>query len=200
MHYLSVKQNIKHWWQCMKCYLFKCINTITTCVLIHHLYLQHQTHHIESLFLSQSSNSFLVPKLMAGIKVFGNATSPSTRRVLLALHEKNLDFELVNIDLKDGEHKKEPFLSRNVSISMCCSKDKTNHFDESCPNIECFAFGWYYSLLVKSQPLKMETSNSLVRTFSCTILSSNRNQKLWLSSIGFSKTEVTRYRTEFYIG
>ncbi|CAG7859718.1 unnamed protein product, partial [Brassica rapa] len=74
---------------------------------------QHQTHHIESLFLSQSSNSFLVPKLMAGIKVFGNATSPSTRRVLLALHEKNLDFELVNIDLKDGEHKKEPFLSRN---------------------------------------------------------------------------------------
>ena len=56
---------------------------------------------------------------MAGIKVFGNAASTSTRRVLLALHEKNLDFELVNIDLKDGEHKKEPFLSRNVSISIC---------------------------------------------------------------------------------
>ncbi|XP_018455003.1 glutathione S-transferase F3 [Raphanus sativus] len=50
---------------------------------------------------------------MAGIKVFGNAASISTRRVLLALHEKNLDFELVNVELKDGEHKKEPFLSRN---------------------------------------------------------------------------------------
>ncbi|CAN8237751.1 unnamed protein product [Cochlearia groenlandica] len=50
---------------------------------------------------------------MAGIKVFGLAASIATRRVLLALHEKNLDFELVHVDLKDGEHKKEPFLSRN---------------------------------------------------------------------------------------
>ncbi|CAN6804915.1 unnamed protein product, partial [Brassica oleracea] len=43
----------------------------------------------------------------------------STRRVLLTLHEKNLDYELVNVELKDGEHKKEPFLSRNASISIC---------------------------------------------------------------------------------
>ncbi|KAF8044568.1 hypothetical protein N665_7849s0001 [Sinapis alba] len=50
---------------------------------------------------------------MAGIKVFGHAASVSTRRVLLTLHEKNLDFELVHVDLKDGEHKKEPFLSLN---------------------------------------------------------------------------------------
>ncbi|KAL0712095.1 hypothetical protein Bca4012_019073 [Brassica carinata] len=50
---------------------------------------------------------------MAGIKVFGHAASISTRRVLLTLHEKNLDFELVHVDLKDGEHKKESFLSRN---------------------------------------------------------------------------------------
>ncbi|KAG2331285.1 hypothetical protein Bca52824_002465 [Brassica carinata] len=50
---------------------------------------------------------------MAGIKVFGHAASISTRRVLLTLHEKNLDYELVHVDLKDGEHKKEPFLSRN---------------------------------------------------------------------------------------
>ncbi|KAG2244364.1 hypothetical protein Bca52824_093811 [Brassica carinata] len=49
---------------------------------------------------------------MASIKVFGHATTTSTRRVLLTLHEKNLDYELVNVELKD-EHKKEPFLSRN---------------------------------------------------------------------------------------
>ena len=55
---------------------------------------------------------------MAGIKVFGHAASTATRRVLLTLHEKNLDFELVHVELKDGEHKKEPFLSRNVSIYM----------------------------------------------------------------------------------
>ncbi|KAF3546383.1 hypothetical protein DY000_02003281 [Brassica cretica] len=50
---------------------------------------------------------------MAGIKVFGHAASTATRRALLTLHEKNLDFELVHVELKDGEHKKEPFLSRN---------------------------------------------------------------------------------------
>lgn len=50
---------------------------------------------------------------MAGIKVFGHPASIATRRVLIALHEKNLDFELVHVELKDGEHKKEPFLSRN---------------------------------------------------------------------------------------
>ncbi|CAN8311048.1 unnamed protein product [Cochlearia groenlandica] len=50
---------------------------------------------------------------MAAIKVFGHPASTATRRVLIALHEKNLDFELVHVELKDGEHKKEPFLSRN---------------------------------------------------------------------------------------
>ncbi|CAN7038702.1 unnamed protein product [Brassica oleracea var. botrytis] len=50
---------------------------------------------------------------MAGIKVFGHPAFTATRRVLIALHEKELDFKLVHINLKDGEHKKEPFLSRN---------------------------------------------------------------------------------------
>ncbi|CAA7038371.1 unnamed protein product [Microthlaspi erraticum] len=36
---------------------------------------------------------------MAGIKVFGHAASTSTRKVLLALYEKNLDFELVHVDI-----------------------------------------------------------------------------------------------------
>ncbi|KAJ4914736.1 Glutathione S-transferase F6 [Raphanus sativus] len=48
-----------------------------------------------------------------GIKVFGHPASTATRRVLIALHEKKLDFELVHVELKDGEHKREPFLSRN---------------------------------------------------------------------------------------
>ncbi|KAF3495553.1 hypothetical protein DY000_02051778 [Brassica cretica] len=50
---------------------------------------------------------------MAGIKVFGHPASTATRRVLIALQEKDLDFELVHVELKDGEHKKQPFLSRN---------------------------------------------------------------------------------------
>ncbi|XP_010474884.1 PREDICTED: glutathione S-transferase F6-like [Camelina sativa] len=50
---------------------------------------------------------------MSGIKVFGHPASTATRRVLIALHEKNLDFEFVHIELKDGEHKKEPFILRN---------------------------------------------------------------------------------------
>lgn len=70
-----------------------------------------------TLFLS-FSKEFLVIKAMAGIKVFGHPGSTSTRRVLIALHEKNLDFELVQVDMKDGEHKKEAFLARNVSISI----------------------------------------------------------------------------------
>lgn len=43
---------------------------------------------------------------MAGIKVFGHPASTATRRVLIALQEK------------DGEHKKQPFLSRNVSVLL----------------------------------------------------------------------------------
>ncbi|EOA37707.1 hypothetical protein CARUB_v10012427mg [Capsella rubella] len=50
---------------------------------------------------------------MAGIQVFGHPASTATRRVLIALHEKNLDFEFVHIELKDGEHKQEPYIFRN---------------------------------------------------------------------------------------
>ena len=55
---------------------------------------------------------------MAGIKVFGHPASTATRRVLIALQEKDVDFELVHVELKDGEHKKQPFLSRNVSVLL----------------------------------------------------------------------------------
>jgi len=51
---------------------------------------------------------------MAAIKVHGIALSTATQRVLATLHEKELEFELVPVDMKAGEHKKEPFLSLNV--------------------------------------------------------------------------------------
>ncbi|CAE5956382.1 unnamed protein product [Arabidopsis arenosa] len=50
---------------------------------------------------------------MGGIKVFGHPASTATRRVLIALYEKNVDFEFVHVELKDGEHKKEPYILRN---------------------------------------------------------------------------------------
>jgi glutathione S-transferase len=47
--------------------------------------------------------------------------STCTSRVLICLHEKDLDFELVIVDLFAGEHKQPPFLAKNVSseFSFC---------------------------------------------------------------------------------
>ncbi|KAE8009535.1 hypothetical protein FH972_005967 [Carpinus fangiana] len=50
---------------------------------------------------------------MAPIKVHGVSISSPTQRVLATLYEKELEFELVPVDMKAGEHKKEPFLSLN---------------------------------------------------------------------------------------
>ncbi|PON70650.1 S-crystallin [Parasponia andersonii] len=50
---------------------------------------------------------------MAPIKVYGSAYSTATMRVIAALNEKGLDFELVPVDMRTGEHKKEPFISLN---------------------------------------------------------------------------------------
>ncbi|KAI3773134.1 hypothetical protein L6452_04335 [Arctium lappa] len=47
------------------------------------------------------------------IKVYGSMLSTATLRVLLCLAEKDLDFELINIDLAAGEHKMPHMLSRN---------------------------------------------------------------------------------------
>lgn len=52
---------------------------------------------------------------MAAIKVHGNAFSTASGKVFATLYEKDLEFELVPVDLRTGEHKKEPFLSLNVS-------------------------------------------------------------------------------------
>ncbi|KAL9435713.1 hypothetical protein AB3S75_021892 [Citrus x aurantiifolia] len=50
---------------------------------------------------------------MAGIKVHGSVFSTATQRVLASLYEKELEYELVPVDMKAGEHKKEAFLSLN---------------------------------------------------------------------------------------
>ncbi|KAJ4838263.1 hypothetical protein Tsubulata_022898 [Turnera subulata] len=50
---------------------------------------------------------------MATIKVHGVPDSPAVARVLVCLYEKELDFELVPVDFKTAENKKEPFISLN---------------------------------------------------------------------------------------
>ncbi|CAL5208923.1 unnamed protein product [Lathyrus oleraceus] len=48
---------------------------------------------------------------MTTIKVHGSPFSTATMRVTATLYEKQLEFEFVYINLKNGEHKKEPFIS-----------------------------------------------------------------------------------------
>jgi len=50
---------------------------------------------------------------MATIKVHGSPFSTATMRVTATLYEKQIEFEFVNINLRNGEHKKEPFISLN---------------------------------------------------------------------------------------
>ncbi|XP_058082181.1 glutathione S-transferase-like isoform X1 [Magnolia sinica] len=50
---------------------------------------------------------------MAVLKVHGGVLSTATQRVLACLHEKQLEYELVRVDMAAGDHKKEPFLSLN---------------------------------------------------------------------------------------
>lgn len=46
------------------------------------------------------------------MKVLGNAISGGTRLVMMALVEKNVPFELTELDFARGEHKQPPFLAR----------------------------------------------------------------------------------------
>ncbi|XP_021763116.1 glutathione S-transferase-like [Chenopodium quinoa] len=48
-----------------------------------------------------------------GVKVYGIPHSTATLRVLAAIHEKELEYELVPVDLRSGAHKQEPFISIN---------------------------------------------------------------------------------------
>ncbi|PKI69134.1 hypothetical protein CRG98_010489 [Punica granatum] len=50
---------------------------------------------------------------MAVMKLYGSLLSTAMGRVVACLYEKGLDFEFIPVDMKSGEHKKEPFLSLN---------------------------------------------------------------------------------------
>jgi len=63
------------------------------------------------------------------LKLYGSINSTCTVRVLAILYEKNIPFELINVDMQTGEHKspayfeKQPFgavpyLVR-TSLSLC---------------------------------------------------------------------------------
>nr|AAB65163.1 glutathione S-transferase, class-phi [Solanum commersonii] len=47
------------------------------------------------------------------IKVHGPMMSPAVMRVVATLKEKDLDFELIPVNMQAGDHKKEPFISLN---------------------------------------------------------------------------------------
>ena len=49
-----------------------------------------------------------------GLKVYGLPISTCTSRVLTCLHEKEVEFELIPINLFTAEHLQPPFLSKNV--------------------------------------------------------------------------------------
>lgn len=52
------------------------------------------------------------------IKVHGPVMSPAVMRVIATLKEKELDFELLPVNMQTGDHKKEPFISLNVSLNL----------------------------------------------------------------------------------
>lgn len=55
------------------------------------------------------------------MKVYGSMISTATLRVLVCLAEKDIDFELIHVDLASGEHKKPHLLSINVRITYIIS-------------------------------------------------------------------------------
>lgn len=78
----------------------------------HHSFLHSSpSSHSKKKIRSKKTNSII----MASIKVHGVPMSTATMRVLAALYEKDLQFELIPVDMRAGAHKKEPFLSLNVS-------------------------------------------------------------------------------------
>jgi len=56
-------------------------------------------------------------KTMA-LKLYGLPMSTNTTRVMICLHEKEVDFELVPVNVFSAEHKQPPFLSKNVSLQL----------------------------------------------------------------------------------
>ncbi|KAK6940954.1 Glutathione S-transferase, C-terminal [Dillenia turbinata] len=50
---------------------------------------------------------------MGGLRVHGSPFSTATMRVLAVFHEKELEYDFVQVDMKSGEHKTDKFLALN---------------------------------------------------------------------------------------
>ncbi|OVA14847.1 Glutathione S-transferase [Macleaya cordata] len=50
---------------------------------------------------------------MGVLKVYGQVLSTAAQRVIACINEKGLEYELVVVNMREGDHKKEPFLSLN---------------------------------------------------------------------------------------
>jgi len=61
-----------------------------------------------------SKKSRATAQAMAPPKVYGWTISPFVSRVLLALKEASVDYELVPMSRQDGDHRRPEHLARNV--------------------------------------------------------------------------------------
>ena len=68
---------------------------------------------------------------MATLKLHGTPISTNTQRVLATLYEKEVEFELVNVNLGAGEHKQEPHISLNVSTLLILKEKSIYLFPNS---------------------------------------------------------------------
>ncbi|CAM8991334.1 unnamed protein product [Rhodiola kirilowii] len=82
-------------------------------------------------------------------KVHGSLDCPNTLKVLACIFEHGLDFEFIPIDLKDGEHERQPFLSLNPFGQVPVLEDGGYKQFESRAIIRCM--GHEFSRNVKEE-------------------------------------------------
>ncbi|XP_057741302.1 glutathione S-transferase PARB-like [Arachis stenosperma] len=95
---------------------------------------------------------------MATMKVHGNPFSMAAMRVTAVLYEKDLDFQFINIDMKNGEHKKEPFISLNPFGQVPAFEDGDLKLFESRAITKYIADAYAEKgteLIIKNDPKKM---------------------------------------------
>ena len=56
--------------------------------------------------------------MVTPVKVYGTPMSTAVSKVLACLYEKNVEFELISINMSKGEHKKPEFLKLQVLLQL----------------------------------------------------------------------------------